>query len=225
MDPTKNENNQFAQQSTQPQSDVGFPPPPVREKSSKLGKILFAILGVLIIVGVGGYFLLKGPASSDDESSPSTDENNLSSFATPEPEPTTTPAPTTKPTNKSEIKIQVLNGTGTAGDASFLKKEFENLGYSDIVTGNAESQGETTTTVSFASSVSSDVVKEITTRLEALYKEVKTRKETLPEGTSVKVITGTKKGTNIKTSPSPSPSTRPSSSPSPSPSVTPTPTA
>ena len=59
---------------------------------------------------------------------------------TPTPEPTEVP-PTPTPTvevKKDTVSIQVLNGTGVAGQASGVKTLLEGQGYKGITTGNAE---------------------------------------------------------------------------------------
>lgn len=56
-----------------------------------------------------------------------------------EPTPTTAPLPSPTPSfNKEELRIQILNGSGTAGKASELKEILSDKGYKEIITGNAE---------------------------------------------------------------------------------------
>jgi hypothetical protein len=57
------------------------------------------------------------------------------------PSPTPTPAPTVTPTpafKKEDLKIKVLNGSGTKGKATEVKDLLKNKGYSEIVTDNAD---------------------------------------------------------------------------------------
>jgi len=55
------------------------------------------------------------------------------------PSPTTVPSPTPTPSfKKEELKIKVLNGSGTAGKASEMKDILKNKGYQEIITGNAD---------------------------------------------------------------------------------------
>ncbi len=69
---------------------------------------------------------------------------SLPNFVTkqqPKPTVVTPTAPAASPTpnfNKAELKIKVLNGSGTAGKASYVKDILAKKGYSDIVTGNAD---------------------------------------------------------------------------------------
>jgi hypothetical protein len=65
----------------------------------------------------------------------------LTKISPPTPTPTRipTPTPTVAPSiNKEEIKIKVLNGSGTAGKAAEVRDILKKLGYSQIVVGNAD---------------------------------------------------------------------------------------
>lgn len=58
-----------------------------------------------------------------------------------------TPAPTPTPEvllKRSDLKIQVLNGSGVTGAASKAKDYLEGLGYVDVATGNADDKIDTT---------------------------------------------------------------------------------
>jgi len=58
---------------------------------------------------------------------------------TPTVAPTAAPSPTpTQSFKKSDLKIQVLNGSGVAGKASELKTILSKKGYTEIITGNAD---------------------------------------------------------------------------------------
>lgn len=58
--------------------------------------------------------------------------------------PTAIPAPSV---NKEELKIKVLNGSGTAGKASSVKELLQKAGYQEIVTGNADNFDYTKTAI------------------------------------------------------------------------------
>lgn len=65
---------------------------------------------------------------------------NKTSTAVKTPTPTSTPMPTPTPSfQRADLKIKVLNGSGTAGKATEVKDLLKNKGYQDIVTGNADS--------------------------------------------------------------------------------------
>lgn len=66
---------------------------------------------------------------------PGTEKPTIVPTAIPVP-PTETPTPT--PTiERKEIKVKVLNGTGISGKAAKVKASLKELGYSEILTGNA----------------------------------------------------------------------------------------
>jgi hypothetical protein len=62
-------------------------------------------------------------------------------MAKPTPTPTRIPLPTATPTpevKKEELKVKILNGSGTPGKASDVKAVVKKAGFMDIVTGNAD---------------------------------------------------------------------------------------
>ena len=128
---------------------------------------------------------------------------------------------TAKPADKSKVKIQIQNGTGITGEAAFLQTQLKTLGYTTVTVGNASSQDQTVTTVTFAKSLSSDSVDELTKKLKELYKEVEVK--TVATSTNdVVIITGLRKGATVK--PSATPTLKTSASPTVKASSTPTPT-
>lgn len=178
-----------------------------------MNRRIFVILGILIVAGVAGFLIFKGSSSPSAPSpTPSPFTEGTSTVSTP------TPAPV----DKSEIDIEILNGTGIAREASFLQGKLRDLDYTEIETGNAEDQdeSETTTKVTFSSSVPEEVVDEITEELEGIYQEVDVR-TSRSLAVDIQIITGLRKG---QTAPSPTPTPEASPSPSPTPSPSPSPT-
>lgn len=135
------------------------------------GSIFFAIL----------YFnLVKLPTSLPGVASP-----------TPTPLPTSTPAPTPE-FDKSAVTVEVLNGTGTPGQAGSVKTSIEGLGFSDIETGNAEDSDNTTTTVTFSDKVPKTIQEEIINELEKTFEKV-TSSEDANAATDIVITTGEEK--------------------------------
>lgn len=193
-----------------PQPNVGFPAAK-SQNGSKTKWIVLIIVIVSVILGVGGWLLMKG-GSSDVEPSPTPESGVLSSFATPVPDPTAEPTeePSTEPAVKSEVKIEILNGTGTPGDASLVKTALTKLGYENVEAANSDTQEEERTTVTFARELPTATIDEITAALEGIFAEVRVRKGSLSDGVSVRILTGPKTGT---TSPTPAASATPTASP------------
>ncbi len=82
------------------------------------------------------------------------------------PTPTLAPAPTTTPmpkVNVSKLNVKVLNGSGTAGKATAVKKLFVDAGFKEVLTGNADNFDYTKTVIQIKDSAkgATDTVKKI----------------------------------------------------------------
>jgi len=151
--------------------------------------------------------------SGDATPTPSSQEDLFTPPAVEESQ-TATPSPVAK----AEVTIQIQNGTGITGEASYLQGILKSLGYSDIKTGNAATQDATTTSITFKSSLSQAVVDEITTKLKTLYDKVET-KTSSSTTYDVVIVTGLRKGATAK--PSATATSTSTSTPTSSPSATP----
>lgn len=192
------------------QANVAFPTPPVRKEGGKALKWVFAVVGVLLIVGAGVWFLFSNYPGSKTEATPTPFTGGLSSFVTPEPEETVTPTPVAKSVDKTAIKIEVLNGTGKAGEAGFLKSRLEKEGFGEVTAGNNEDQDQTQTTVTYGGGVGQSEIDEVSGILEEIYEKVRVRKGALEE-VDIRIVIGPRKGSGVtgtaspQASPSPSP--------------------
>jgi len=137
----------------------------------------------------------------------------------PIPEPVTVktdfPSPTPEPSpeiDRSEITIQVLNGTGIAGEAKFLQDELSDLDYSQIDVGNASKQDHQAVQASFATDVPDLIKDEIVEKLEDLYQDVEQDSLSDAEDIDIQIITGLRIGATPK--PKASPESDSESSPS-----------
>ncbi|MFC1649582.1 LytR C-terminal domain-containing protein [Patescibacteria group bacterium] len=79
--------------------------------------------------------------------------------------PTPTPTPTTVDVDLTEITVQVLNGTGIAGEAGRTATELESAGFVDVTAGNASSSGFEETVVEVKGDVHQGVFQTIETTL------------------------------------------------------------
>lgn len=102
----------------------------VTKKSKR--PLIFAAAVLLLIIAGGLFFFSRHKSTKPPEVAGSTTET------APTPAPTSTPAPTV---DKMTVKIQVLNGTGTPGQANKVAVSLKNAGYNpdNIKTGNAPS--------------------------------------------------------------------------------------
>jgi heme/copper-type cytochrome/quinol oxidase subunit 2 len=200
---------------------VGFPganQPIQQTQPKKNWKWLIILILFLIVIGGVTFFVFKSSRSASSlNESPTPDTSNLTNIATPEP----TSTPSASPTDKATINIQVLNGTGIAGEASYLVDQLKPLGYTNVTTGNATTQNATDTQVTFATTVPQDVVKELTAKLGTLYTNVTTNNSTLPSGIDVQITTGLKKGATSAPAATATNAPAASTTPSPTPTATP----
>ena len=175
---------------------IGFPNPNMSDKKSNGAiKWIIVVLGVIAIVAAGIFFIMK--TSTDSETATATPtpvvDDRLTAVATPEPTATPSPTPSAKPVDRSEIKVEVLNGTGTAGDAGLVKSALEDLEITEITVGNADEQEETDTTVTYSDKLDLALIDEIVAELEKTFAEVKTKKGTIAGDFQIRIVTGEKK--------------------------------
>ncbi len=187
---------------------VSFPTVGAKPRNKK-GSWIWVILIVIVAAGIGGFFILKGSTESID-STPSP------APLTEEPVEEATPSPSPKAVKKDEVKIEVLNGTGISGEAAFLVNQLKALGYTEITAGNADSQDQTKTTVTFSATLDTTIKDEITKKLKDLYKEVEVKTGKVSGGKDISIVTGLRKGA-ATAKPSASGTPRPSTSPTPTP--------
>lgn len=214
MEQSQNQDSQTPQPSQEigsnPQSGVSFPT--VGEPKKANGAKTLLIVGVLILVGILGFVIYKSASNKNIETlSEPTPFDNL---VAPVEEPvisTPVATPAAVKVDKTKVKIQVQNGTGITGEAAYLQTQLKGLGYTDISVGNSSSQNLTATQVSFGSTLSSDVVTEITAKLKSLYQSV-TVTTSASTTFDIVVTTGLRTGATPKPSVSATPTSTPSAS-------------
>jgi hypothetical protein len=182
------------QQPVQSRSSVSFPGAPKPVKKKNVGVKFAILIALLVVIGGVAWFLLssENPFSNAEMTpTPSVSVREL---------PTNTPVPTEAAVKKEDLKVTVQNGTGVPGEAAFLQKEMEKLGFKSIETGNADNKNYTKTQVSFASRVSEEVKTEVTTKLQELYASVDVSSSPAA-GSDITIITGPRKGQKATTAP------------------------
>lgn len=169
------------------------------------------IIGILLVLTViiGGLFILRQPKK--------TDQTKVGVVENKEPSPTEKPK-----IDKKTVKIQVLNGTGTPGQAGTvveaLKEEYNS---DNIETGNAEEFNTTVTTIT-AKDGFNDVAKDIKDVLKATFDEINIDSTPLDKTSKFDIVVTTG-GEKFEEKPTSIPIT-PTESPIPSPTPSPTPT-
>lgn len=222
------EDQNFQNNQTQtPSNGVSFPTVGEAPKKSNGAKTLL-IAGILILVGILGFVIFKSAGKkSDTISIETTNEDTLiNPPVTQTTAPTSSPTPlaSVKPANKSTVTIEVQNGTGITGEAAYLQNLLKDMGYTKVTVGNASTQDAVITTVTFSKTLSTDVVDEITKKLQSVYQEVSVKTSTT-QLSDVIIVTGVRKGATTKPSAigTPKASSTPTSSPKVSPTATPKP--
>lgn len=178
----------------QPRTGVSFPGKPEPKKKNIWMKVVILAILLLLIGGIAWFLLSNDNPFSGSSPSP-TPTVSISEF------PTDIPTPTIATVSKSELQVQVLNGTGVPGEASFLQKEMEKLGFSKIEAANADTKTATKTEVSFSSRVDDTIKTEVAAKLQELYTSVDVS-DTATAGVDIKIVTGPRKGqstTSVKT--------------------------
>ena len=155
-------------------------------KKSSAKQIVLAILLLLVVVGgvvgIGSWLIqyqkgLKNPPES----------------ALLKTEPTFAPekniSPTVASLSKKEMKIRVLNGSDTVGEAGEVKIILEDDGFETIEIDNADETIDDTT-ISHTASVSSQMVVDIKKLLEKTFSPVKISTDSQPTSFDLEIITG-----------------------------------
>lgn len=203
-----------------------------RQANSKPGNKIGIIIGIIVLLLAGGLSWVFISRNSSNE-----EENTIEvvNDSAPTNVPTEAPSPTDSPeeesVDKEKITIQVLNGSGIAGEASYLQGVLANMDYSEIKTGNASKQNQETTTVTYKEDLAESVQDEITAKLKDVYKKVDAKtvasqkdydviitvglrkNQTLPTAAPTKAVTPTSKPLSSGTTPTVTPSPSPSPSP------------
>lgn len=158
---------------------------PNKVKASSGSKWLLIFIGLLILGGAGIFFFTKSSSEAIPTPTPSFNVTPIENKETSTPTPTKSP----EPVKKSEVSIEIQNGTGITGEAKLLQDKLKALGYTDITVGNASSTDNTETTVTFLKTLSQTAQDEIKKELESFYKTVNVKTSTTQKS-DVVIITG-----------------------------------
>ena len=181
-------------------------------KKSKVNGTVWVVLFAIAVILIGGFVLSRQQKKVPEAKKDVVVEKKE-------------PSPTAKPKiEKSSVKIQVVNGTGTPGQAGVVVKALEGAGYSadNIKTDNAEKFTTLTTTIT-ARTDFEEIVNDIKDVLKPTFEEVTVDSSNLNSDSEfdIVIVTGGKLFEAITATPSAT--VTPSSSPSPTVSITSTP--
>jgi hypothetical protein len=168
---------------TEENSEPDVPSKP--ESSGNNTKWLLAVIVVVLVVIIGIVLIMIAGGSEKKTVSQSIGVTSITeATATPEVTATATPTATIK---RSDLKVQVLNGTNTAGLAGKAKTYLGGLGYKDVAAGNADKSDYTQTQIEIKDSKDgylTMVKKDLTDGKYTLAEEVKS----LPEDSKYDVV-------------------------------------
>ncbi|MBI5122636.1 LytR C-terminal domain-containing protein [Candidatus Roizmanbacteria bacterium] len=193
-------------------------------RGSKKKKIAVMIGAVVIAAVLFGGTLILRQSKKTDQTKTAVVENKK-------------PSPTEKPKiDKDSVKIQVLNGTGTPGQAGTAVEALKKAGYSpdNIKTANAKDFNNTITTIT-ARAGFENTTSDISDVLKSTFSEIKIETTELDEKSEFDIVitTGGKKFEEVTPTATITPTQNPTPSPTsatttptltPSPTTTPSPT-
>ena len=172
----------LAQAETDPQFDQEAPKSFAKSKKNIM-LIFFAVL--IIVAGISFVFIKqkKQAVSSEKE----TEIIQVSPMPSPAEESTT--AAEIEEISKDNLKIQILNGTGIAGQAQDLADLLSLDNFTNISLGNSENKQDTSATVSFKENVAETIKSNLIQKLEEIFAEVQVK--TLQESDfDIEITTG-----------------------------------
>ena len=181
-------------------------------KKGKMSGTVWVIISAIAVILIGGFVLSRQQKKEPEVKKDIVVEKKE-------------PSPTEKPKiEKSTVKIQVLNGTGTPGQAGIAVKALEDAGYSseNIKSSNAEKYDQETTTITSRARFE-DIATDIKNTLKSKFDEISVASKNLEENSEfdIVVVTGGKLFEEVTATPSAT--ITPISSPSPTSSPTATP--
>ena len=149
-------------------------------------KILLVIFAVLIIAAGASFVFIK---QKKQAASPKKEAEIAPVSPIPTPAEESTTAAEIEEISKEDLKIQILNGTGIAGQAQDLADLLKSDGFGDITLSNSPTTDNTQTKVSFKDRVPQIVKDNLTQKLEEIFETVQI--ETLQESDfDIEITTG-----------------------------------
>lgn len=210
------EDQQRANQPAHP--SVGTPiPPQAKSQGSNSSVVKWIVLILIILAVIAGlvwFFVIRG-SNEIKEGIPVVTPSPTVQFSEP------TPTPVVEAVDKTQVSVKVLNGTGIAGEASYLQGKLKGAGWEKITVGNADEQNKTQTEVKFGSGIDPTTQGELLTLLRNIYTSVTGSTSTSLDELEIVITTGLRKGVT----PKPSPTVKPTSAVAPTVTSAPTPTS
>lgn len=106
------------------------------------------------------------------------------------PQPESTPSTKLSNLAREKVSILILNGTGIAGQAGKVKKMLMDLGYQEIDTDNADSQGLSKTSLTYKPGLDKTIKTEVVTALGKMFVDVSAKESSSSSSYQIKIVTG-----------------------------------
>lgn len=156
---------------------------------SKKKKIMIILLVVLLVIALaaGGLYFYNMMAAKQKASQSASKKQSAEQF---KPDATATPTEA-ELADLAEYSVQVLNGSGTAGQAGVVEGLLEEAGFTDITTGNADEYSYTDTEITLKKGAPQSLYEAVEKALGSDYVVVQTAEELDEESDyDVQVIVG-----------------------------------
>lgn len=156
---------------------------------SKKKKIMVILLVVLLVIALaaGGLYFYNMMAAKQKASQSAAKKQSAEQF---KPDATATPTEA-ELADLAEYSVQVLNGSGTAGQAGVVEGLLEEAGFTDITTGNADEYSYTDTEITLKKGAPQSLYEAVEKALGSDYVVVQTAEELDEESEyDVQVIVG-----------------------------------
>lgn len=148
------------------------------------GKFFVLLIGIVIVVALGGFGI--GVFWREI-----TSIMHLASQPTPTITIASTPLITKEPTiDPAQYSIEVLNGSGISGQASLIKKNLTTIGFTKIITGNAQGDHSNKTVVMFSPKISQAVKDMILKELSKIFTTIDTKQLSSNSSVDISITTG-----------------------------------
>lgn len=185
------------------------PYPEQPRKNNKLMPIIVVVV-VLLIAIIGSFLIINKTKKVEEKKDVAVETKEIS------------PSPLPK-IDKKTVKIQVINGTGTPGQAGLVVKALEEAGYTpdNIKTGNADKFDNSTTTIEARINYE-EIVKDIEKELKSTFAKITVKSTNLDNDSEFDIVVVT--GGKIFEAVIPTASVSATLSPTTTPTLTPTPT-
>jgi hypothetical protein len=162
-------------------------PPVVGSNANNPSKVLLGAVIVLVALTVATLGVVGKQVFFNSS-------NSRTVVADETPEPSDTPVPTVSPTpeisSKAKVKIQVLNGSGTPGQAGKIATELEKADFVTPDAGNAGVDDQSGTVVEYSPKVDTKIVDEVIELLEKTFANVEAKSNSTLTTYHIVITTG-----------------------------------